>query len=749
MAPEMPHNKIINFQKKYRQMMKTKNMLWMSALLALLAGCSQGELGTDDAPGKGAGKEIRLVFSGGGESQEYTRAIASESENQIDNLDIYVFAATADGGDYQYLETWKAAAQDDTAAKTFKLSGAGTARKASIFPTELKGIPNLKLYCVANSTTLYKADGDPIDPLVAVKTNAATGAIETAGTKATDFEKYCTAKLEPAGTALGTPLVMTGSGTTKILGNIATVSIELKRRVSRFDIDNESAKTGLIIESVALGNGRNQATVMPGTLAELSGPDLANLIKYPVTEGSYLMLPKANQGVTESALYTYPLKDTDEAFLIIKGKYQNPMQKDPVPVEYHLDIQRVPDGGGAAAFMDVAPNTRYTLHIKEVMEATITAFFEIVDWTSGGGVIVKPDNAAPVVTALNVEGTDTDVATKEISVTADGTEKVITLTATASGKVQPKFSTTTGWDIDWLEHDDASYKSEVVDGVTTTTMTFKYTLTAATPYVPVTLTLANESASQDESVYTTLAIVPPATAPVLDFATPDAATGNFNLYDQANGKLTMYKTSKSSITLGASCPFGTKLALSNQLPWLEVSKSKSGPAPSTTGTPATDVSVSTPVEEYYTLMLKDVTATSDANSKFEIINLGDATQTLELTVELLDPAITTIELTGTTGGAAYNNYKITDVPRTDGSTVEVKMTSPQGVTASTLSSWFTIAETAAFTRTTPTDATGSQTFTLTVKDAVTDFTTAPIVLKNNISGMEDVTVLVSAAAVAP
>ena len=730
-------------------MMKTKNMLWMSALLALLAGCSQGELGTDDAPGKGVGKEIRLVFSGGGESQEYTRAIASESENQIDNLDIYVFAATADGGDYQYLETWKAAAQDDTAAKTFKLSGAGTARKASIFPTELKGIPNLKLYCVANSTTLYKADGDPIDPLVAVKTNAATGAIETAGTKATDFEKYCTAKLEPAGTALGTPLVMTGSGTTKILGNIATVNIELKRRVSRFDIDNESAKTGLIIESVALGNGRNQATVMPGTLAELSGPDLANLIEYPVAEGSYLMLPKANQGVTESALYTYPLKDTDEAFLIIKGKYQNPMQKDPVLVEYHLDIQRAPDTGGATAFIDVVANTRYTLHIKEVMEATITAFFEIVDWTSGGGVIVKPDNAAPVVTALNVEGTDADVATKEISVTADGTEKIITLTATASGKVQPKFSTTTGWDIDWLEHDVTAYKSEVVDGVTTTTMTFKYTLTAATPYVPVTLTLANESASQDESVYTTLAIVPPATAPVLDFATPDAATGNFNLYDQANGKLTMYKTSKSSITLGASCPFGTKLVLNNQLPWLEVSKSKSGPAPSTTGTPATDVSVSTPVEEYYTLMLKDVTATSDVNSKFEIINLGDATQTLELTVELLDPAITTIELTGTTGGAAYNNYKITDVPRTDGSTVEVKITSPQGVTASTLSSWFTIAETAAFTRTTPTDATGSQTFTLTVKDAVTDFTAAPIVLKNNISGMEDVTVLVSATAVAP
>ena len=729
-------------------MMKKKNMLWMPALLALLAGCSQAELEPDDTPIGGAqGKEIRLVFSGGGESQEYTRAIASESENQIDNLDIYVFAATADGGDYQYLEKWTAAADDNTAAKTFKLSGAGTDRKASIFPTELKGIPNLKLYCVANSTTLYKADGDPIDPLVAVTTNAATGAIETVGTKTAVFESYFTSKLLPTGIALGTPLVMTGSGTTKILGNIATVNIELKRRVSRFDIDNESAKTGLIIESVSLGNGRNQSTVMPGTLADLSDPDRAtNLIQYPTAEGSYLMLPKANQGLTESALYTYPLKDTDKAFLIIKGKYQNPMQKDPVPVEYHLDIQRVPDGGGAATFMDVVANTRYTLHIKEVMEATITAFFEIVDWTSGGGVIIKPDNAAPVVTALNVEGADKDVTTKEISVTADGAEKTITLTATASGKVQPRFSTTTGWDIDWLTHKTSDYKSEVVDGVTTTTMTFNYTLDAAKPYVPITLTLANESASQDESVYTKLTIVPPAIAPALDFATPDAATGNFNLYDVANNKLTMYKTNKSNITLGASCPFGTKLVLNSQMPWLEVSKSKTGPTPSTSGTPSTDVSLDTPVEEYYTLTLKDVTATSGVDSKFEIISLGDAAKKLELTVELLDPAITTIELTGTPGGATYNNYKITDVPRADATTVVVEVTSPQGVTASTLSSWFTVAETAAFTRANATDATGTQTFTLTVKNAVTDFTAAPIVLKNNISGMEDVTVLVSPAA---
>lgn len=733
-------------------MMKKKSMLIVPALLALLlAGCSKQELGTDLDPDSGArGKEIRLVFSGGGESQEYTRAIASESENQIDNLDIYVFAAAADGGDYQYLETWKAAANDDTSSKTFKLSGAGTQRKASIFPTELKGIPHLKLYCVANSTTLYKADGTTMEPLVAVTTNPATGVIATSGTKAEDFEKLYIAKLDAAGTALSTPLVMTGSGTTKILGNIATVNIELKRRVSRFDIDNESAKTGLIIESVSLGNGRNLATVMNSTLGDLAEPDRAtNLINYPVTEGSFLMLPKANQGVTESALYTYPLAKTDKAFLIIKGKYQNPMQKDPVPVEYHLDIQRVPEGKTDPAFMDVDANTRYTLHIKEVMEATITAFFEIVDWTSGGGVIIKPDNAAPEVTKLEVETTDTPVATTEISVTADGTEKTIVLTATASGKVKPMFSTPTTWPITWLTHDAAAYKTEVVDGVTTTTMTFKYTLTADTPYAPVTLTLANESASQDESVYTKLTIVPPATAPALNFATPAAATGNFNLYDQANNKLTMYKTKQSSITLGASCPFGTKLELSaNVRPWLEVAKSKTGPTPS--GTPPTDVSVDTPVEEFYTLKLKDVTATSTAESKFSVISLGDAMKNLELTVELLDPAITAIALDGTPpAGVAYADNAITDVPRDAATTVKVKITSPQGVTASTLSSWFTVAETSTFTRANPNDATGDQTFTLTVKADVTDYTPAPIVLKSNIAGVDDVTILVSPAAVAP
>lgn len=86
--------------------MKVSNIFVFSALLALFSGCNTEEPGTTDGNNGGQGNEIRLVFSGGGESQEYTRAIASESENQINNLDIYVFAATSasdNNDDYQLI----------------------------------------------------------------------------------------------------------------------------------------------------------------------------------------------------------------------------------------------------------------------------------------------------------------------------------------------------------------------------------------------------------------------------------------------------------------------------------------------------------------------------------------------------------------------------------------------------------------------------------------------------------------------
>ena len=736
-------------------MMKLRNLFVYSALLALLSGCNTDELVSPSETDGVQGNEIRLIFSGGGESQEYARAIASESENQINNLDIYVFAATSasdNNDDYQLIEVWKAGNTDDTATKTFKLNGAGISRKASIFPTEYINYPYLKLYCVANCTQFYDAAGANIVAPTAATIDA-TGTVTSDGTTATVFEGYSTAaKLTAADTPLATPLVMTGSGTTKILGNIATVNIELKRRVSRFDIDNESAKTGLIIESITVGGARNRATVMPAAALwtiEEADKD-ANLTVYP-TATNFLTLPRANTGTAESALYTYPISAADEAYLIIKGKYQNPTQQNPVPVEYELPIQRTT--AGAAAYIDINANTRYTLHITEVMEATISSYFEIVDWTSGGGVIIKPDNAAPEVTELTVEGTaETDLTKTELVVTSTATDKTIKIVATASGQVNAVLSAADGWPTTWLTAD--APVSEVKDGVTTTTLTFTHTVEANKVYAPITLTLKNESASEDESVYTKLTIVPPAVAATLSFTAPDAdATGNYNTYDDVANTINMYKTVGSSLELGVSCPFGTTAELTgDDASKLELTKRTTAAAnargvraledtPAEGDTPAD----AAPVGEYYTLTVKDITA---ANCSIKIVNAQNPDLAIEIPITFKEAAIGTITLSaGDSSGATYSDNVLSNVPRTNASTVKLTVPSQKGVTASTISSWYSVA-TGTFTAGAD-GADGTQEITITVADK-TDFPDTPLVLKNKIAGGADVTITVkAAAAVAP
>ena len=74
------------------------------ALAGLGTSCSDDETqggGTSSIAGR---SELQIVFSGSGESQSYdkptkaTKAIATAKENQIDDLQIYLFAAASEGG---------------------------------------------------------------------------------------------------------------------------------------------------------------------------------------------------------------------------------------------------------------------------------------------------------------------------------------------------------------------------------------------------------------------------------------------------------------------------------------------------------------------------------------------------------------------------------------------------------------------------------------------------------------------------
>lgn len=223
--------------------MKLKNILLLPMLAIACTGCNNdpvdGELTLT-----GAANEIQLEIGGNNESVDYTKAIASESENMIENLDVYIFASETDGGNYRYLEKWQSAAENNKTLKTFLLQASGAKWNASVFPTEVTGYPFLKLFLVANrENNLYKEDGAATLTLTSF-TNGTDFAAAT--DEATFLQSYTEAlgaaqRLQPS-------LLMSGNGKTKMLGTVSNLKIELQRVVARFDIDNTARTSNLTID---------------------------------------------------------------------------------------------------------------------------------------------------------------------------------------------------------------------------------------------------------------------------------------------------------------------------------------------------------------------------------------------------------------------------------------------------------------------------------------------------------------------
>ena len=389
--------------------MNVKSLMLLLALAGLGASCSDDEA-TGGGPSSIAGRsELQIVFSGSGESQSYdktTKAIATAKENQIDDLQIYLFAAASEGGPYYYLETW----QDGTAynpedkdgvtgnPKTnFKKTEAGTGWKASLYPNELAGVPYIKLFCIANKNVpgmlasdgatpsqttdekFYQEDGatEILATLTPVTTAAAGDGTYTVtpGTTETEFIASFTKALGAAANGvISTPLLMTGQGKTKISGNVSKVDIDLTRVVARFDIDNTTSKSNLTIKKVTLAQGRKTAPLWTAAITPVDKADLtaSALIAQKYETVDFEKLTGANQGITESSLYVYPTLATDESYLILEGTYKSPVNSSQVPVTYHVPIVRTPEGGDKGEYIAINANNRYCLRITEVHPWTDT-----------------------------------------------------------------------------------------------------------------------------------------------------------------------------------------------------------------------------------------------------------------------------------------------------------------------------------------------------------------------------------------
>ena len=695
--------------------MKVRSFMMLLALAGLGTSCSSDDLTEGGGTGTtGTRAEIQLSFSGTGESQEYersARAIASESENKIDKLSVYLFAAAGAAGPYYYLETWEEGTAYDPAAPAttqFKKQASGTGWKASIYPNELKGLPYIKLLCVANNgmpvggTTdgnFYKEDGmTALNALVAVTVDG-DGAVtnSAAATTETAFKAAHTLNLglDAATGIIATPLLMTGEGQTKISGSVSKVNIDLRRIMARFDIDNTASRSNLTIQNLTLARGRKCGALFGATLTPVAKDNLDKVedgnyvVKYQTVDFS--TINGANVGLTESSLYAYPNLATDESYLIIEGTYKSPITSEQVPVTYNIPIARTPEGQQEGEYIPVKANSRYKLRITDVTQSNVFGTFEVVDWTSGGGIDVKPDNDAPVFTGTtafsgtniptDLNKSNPEATTCDYEVTGlDGTGNFdIEIAATGKVRAEKGSVTRAASPTDWLTVGNGT--SEERDGVWYTKFNISYT--GAIGQQPVAVTFINDAASYDPALWTVVNFYGPKAVPSFALVANGNSKGNVtNADDPKAPTASIYRVKNSYVQFDITSIEG--ITVGTTAAGYEVEKVK------TTGF-------------VHTYKIKVTDASTAVGGTIIFQNAGDTSKTTTLTVTALDPSLKFSEpasnLAVTWAPGTETPFVITGELKIDldalKSAYTFKLEAPYGLTATNLAScpWLTITET--------------------------------------------------------
>ena len=334
--------------------------------------------------------------------------IATAAENAISTLDVYVFGATQESGDYTFQErfAYRADANDKLpqGATELQLNTTDADGNETSGLLKLKKGLFVKLYCIANDTTLTTpATGKTIvpadfTPITFTEGENGNPQPATEGTPLeSTFLTWHTRLLTATAKAdtLATPLAMAGAYTTPVdltgFDNSARLQIgfKLTRLAARFDIDNKAGDSRFTIETVSMGNGRRGSGYFPirvyGDLPEAQ-PD--QLITYPVHA---FYGEDANNGLQTGAFYAYPSPKDDKAYMILKGKYKvnETEMKD---VSYQIPFtQQMSDGN--ATWFDIANNHRYTISITKAAPYHLDANISVADWADDGTFEYTPEDS--------------------------------------------------------------------------------------------------------------------------------------------------------------------------------------------------------------------------------------------------------------------------------------------------------------------------------------------------------------------
>lgn len=695
--------------------MNVKSLLLLLAFTGLGVSCSNDDLGTEGGGTTGpvTRSEIQIETKGSGDSQVYpnTKAIASEYENEVKTLDVYLFAAAGDGGPYYYLEKWtEGTAYDPSSpALNFKKQPAGTGWKASIYPNEKKGLPYIKLFCIANNTVagsavvdgkFYKEDGatELLAALTPVEVDADGGVTNAAAaTTDVDFMKTFTKAIDV--NTVTTPLLMTGQGQTKISGSVSKVIIDLRRVVARFDIDNNTSTSQLTIQKLTMAQSRKTGSLWGAPITK--EPDLkANPLVYLTnyTSIDFSKVEGANKGEATSALYVYPTLATDESYLIIEGTYKSPVTSQQVPVTYHVPIVRTPADGAKGEYIPIKANNRYKLHITDVTQSNVFGTFNVEDWTSGGGMIIKPDNDAPVFAGADafVDGDkpvaladeDGKIYGYEVKTDASGNGST-TVEIAATGQVRAeKGKVTKATETDWLTVTRET--PEEKDGVWYTRFVISYT--DAIGKQPVAVNFINESASYDPALWTTINFYGPKAVPSFAVVAKDGASkGNETNADDPKA------------------PTAKIYSVNNSFVLFDVTSIEGVEVDALTGYKAEEVKTEGFVHTYKISVSDEATA---AGGDMVFKNAGDPTKTTTLKITKLDPSLVVTKTTDANSAGDYVAGSETpfvttgtlqiDLDLLATGTCSFKVAAPKGATVASLNCpWLTITQTHAWSEAEP------------------------------------------------
>lgn len=417
-------------------MMNIKHKLSIFAATLLLVACSSESVIDTPAgpenpdPADGANRrEVLLTLKNNLQLKQPRAAraagdpIATEEENYIRSLDVYVFGAKEETGPYTFQELHYF--RDDASEVTlpgvntysFNLNNASDNTTTGLLKLN-KGL-YVKLYCVANRTQLYRTETTTgnVSAVTDFKslTQTAPGQpgndVKVGVPTEEDFVKFHTRLIDPDAVdkteddVLVCPLPMTGAYTTPLdLTDFSTsartqISFKLARMVARFDVVNDSKTSKFTIEKISMGRGQSAAGFFPITTL-VTDPD--KLISYPERDmaedtqkdpANYAGDPKQDlyTSTTKGAFYTWPSPQADGGYLILKGKYAV-NQTESKQVSYQVPFQQMVNGVGS--YIEVAYNHRYTIAITKADEYHLDFNLKVADWDEGEPVDeYEPENS--------------------------------------------------------------------------------------------------------------------------------------------------------------------------------------------------------------------------------------------------------------------------------------------------------------------------------------------------------------------